>query len=171
MQVDLGRVERPLAFADHVLDPVPLERGLEDPLGVVPLLVGAEPLLGSRRQLRVRRHPEERIEILDELDAGVDLAGHLLLGAEDVRVVLGDVADAQKAVQRAGELVPVQGRALGVADRKVSVAAQLRAEQEHVPRAVHRLQRRMRLIALAGDEEHVLAELLPVAARDPDVVS
>ena len=72
-------------------------------------------------------------------------------------------------MQCARELVPVQGRALGVADRQVAVAAQLRAEQEHVPRAVHRLQRGMRLLALAGDEEHVLAELLPVAARDPDV--
>ena len=95
-------------------------------------------------------------------------AGDLLLGAEDVRVVLGDVADAEEAVQRAGELVPVQRRALGVADRQVAVAAQRGAEQEHVPRAVHRLQRRVRLLALAGDEEHVLAELLPVAARDPD---
>src|SRR6185295_1473506 len=76
-------------------------------------------------------------------------------------------ANAKQAVERARELVPVQRRALGVADREVAVAPELGAEEEHVPRAVHRLQRRMRLLALARDEEHALAELLPVPARDP----
>ena len=115
----------------------------------------------------MRRDVEDRVEILRELDAAVDLRRHLLLGAEDVRVVLGHVADAKQAVKRARELVPVQRRALRIADREIAVAPELGAEEEHVPRAVHRLQRRVRLLALACDEEHVLAELLPVAARDP----
>ena len=54
VQVDLRPVERPLALADHVRDPVPLERRLQDPLGAIPFLVGAEPVLGARRELRVR---------------------------------------------------------------------------------------------------------------------
>ena len=61
------------------------------------------------------------------------------------------------------------GRALRVADRQVAVAAEPRAEEKHVPGAVHRLQARVRLrIVVGDDQEHVLAELVPVAARLPD---
>ena len=43
---------------------------------------------------------EALVEVADEVDHRVDLVLDLLLGDEDVRVVLGDVLDAQEAVQR-----------------------------------------------------------------------
>ena len=88
-----------------------------------------------------------------------------------MRVVLGDVLDAQQAVQRARALVAVQRRGLGVAQRQVAVAAQRGAEEQHVARAVHRLQAERPLLAVR-DEEHLVLELLPVARGLPglDVV-
>src|SRR5918994_313133 len=169
VQVDLRSVEGALAWADDVLDPMPLERRLQDRLGVVPFLRGPETVLRPGRELRVWGDAEDPVQVLGELDAGVDLRRRLLLRAEDVGVVLGDVTDPEEAVQRSRELVPVQGRALGVADRQVAVAPEARAEQEHMPWAVHRLQARVRLgVVVGGDQEHVLAELVPVAARLPD---
>ena len=41
------------------------------------------------------------------------------------------------------------------------------AEEQHVPRAVHRLQIAYGARSSTGDVEHVLAELLPVPGRDP----
>ena len=54
-----------------------------------------------------------------------DLLLDLLLGAEHVRVVLGDVAHPQQPVQGAARLVAMDETLLGVADRQVAVGAQL----------------------------------------------
>ena len=61
-----------------------------------------------------------------------DLVLDLLRSAEDVGVVLRDVADAQQAVQRAARLVAVHEPRLGVADRQVAVGAPLVREELHV---------------------------------------
>ena len=96
-----------------------LQRRLERALRGVPLLVGAEPVLWPRRELGVRGEPEEVVEVVDVLDDAVDLVLDLILGEEDVRVVPGDVLHAQEAVQRPAELVAMERRRPGVAQRQV----------------------------------------------------
>ena len=141
VQVDLRPVERALALADEVVDGVPLERAHELALGEVPLLVGAELVVGPGRELCPRLEPEEAVDVLQIVERAVELGVDLLPRAEDVGVVLRHVADAREPVQRAGELVAVQRRGLGVAQRQVAIAPQRAAEEQHVPRAVHRLDR------------------------------
>src|SRR5205823_6429182 len=116
-------VEGAVALVQLVLDPAPLERRLERGFGEVPLLVRAELVLGARRQLGVRAHPEQVVDELRVVEAAEDLLLDLLTRAEDVRVVLRDVPDAGEAVERARELVPVERRRLGVAKRELAVAA------------------------------------------------
>ena len=122
VEVDLGAVERALAFPDHVAELVPLERVLEPPFRRVPLLVRPEAILRTRRELGMGLESEQAVQVAHVVDAAVDLGRDLLLGAEDVRVVLRDVANAREAVQRSGELVAVQRCSLCVADRQVAVA-------------------------------------------------
>ena len=71
-------------------------------------------------------------------------------------------------MERAAELVAVQRRGLRVAERQLAVAAQPAPEEEHVPGAVHRLEREL-LLLVAEDEEHVLAVVLVVARGDVGV--
>ncbi len=168
MQVDLRPVERTLALADDVADAVPLERLLQPSFGDVPLRFGSEPIVGPGGELGVWLHVEEAVEVTDVVEATVHLRGDLLLGAEDVGVVLRHVADAREAVQGSRELVAVQGRGLGVADGEVAVASELAPEEQHVARAVHGLDAVELLLRVAGDEEHALAELVPVAGSDPE---
>ena len=146
----------------------PLERRAERRLREVPLLVRAELVVGPRGELEARVHAEELVEERGKVEAAEDLRLDLLARAEDVRVVLRHVPDAQQPVQGARRLVAVQRRRLGVAKRQVAVAPELAAEEEHVPRAVHRLQAGARLLPLARDEEHLAAELLPVPGGLPD---
>ena len=108
MQVDLRAVERALAWADDVVDLVPLQGGFERCLRTVPLLVGAEPLVRSRRELGVRCEAEQVVEVPGVFDHPVDLFLDLLLHDEHMRVVLRDVPDPQEAVQRPAPLVSVQ---------------------------------------------------------------
>ena len=129
VQVDLRAVERAVAFVERVLETAPLERRAQRALGEVPLLVGPEPVLGAGRQLEARLELEEVVDELRIVEAAEDLVLDLLAGAEDVRVVLGDVPDPGEPVQGAGALVAVQRRRLGVAQRQLAVAAQLVARR------------------------------------------
>ena len=67
-------------------------------------------------------------------------AGHLLLGAEEVGVVLGEAAHAGHAVEFAGLLPAVDRAELGEAHGQVAVGVRLRGEDLDVVRAVHRLE-------------------------------
>ena len=81
-----------------------------------------------------------------------------------MRVVLGDVLHAQQPVERPALLVAVQCRRLREAKRQLAVAPQPRAEQEHVARAVHRLERETTgALLVADDPEDVLLVVLEVA--------
>ena len=60
------------------------------------------------------------------------------------------------------------GAEFGIADRKLSPRAQPLVEDLHVARARHRFQRH-RQVAIV-ETEHVLAELLPVAAAAPQLL-
>ena len=163
---DLRAVERALArqlFPGHAAG---RQRGAQGGLGLVPGGVVA--------QARFRAQGDLDLHVL-EAEVLVDLQGlamevgdfrlHLVRGAEDVAVVLGEAAHAQDAVQRARGFVAVAGAELAVADGQVAVAVQALVEHLHVARAVHRLERVGALLGLG--EEHVLLVVVPVAGLLP----
>ena len=110
----LRSVERALAGADGVGMPDLLQRHFERGFRLVPDLVRPDPLLRPRRQLDDHILEAEvaidRQDHVVHLDALVD---HLILGAEDVRVVLREVPHAHDAMQRAGWLVAMHLAELG----------------------------------------------------------
>ena len=106
--LELRAVEGALAGIDAGLDLAagPLRDLLQDlrhhPFGVVPQGIGADPLVRPRGELH--QHLVEAEVAVDRQDEIVHLhalVGELLLGAEDVRVVLGEAAHAHQPVQRA----------------------------------------------------------------------
>ena len=155
VEVDLRAVERAVALVQLVLEPAALERALERVLGLVPHLLRAHALLGARGQLEPRLEAELVVDEEAEVEAAQHLLLDLLLGAEHVGVVLGDVAHPQQAMERAAGLVAVHEALLGVADREVAVGARLALVDLHVGRAVHRLQAHG--LALHVREVHVVA--------------
>ena len=167
MEVDLRAVERAVALVQVVLEALPLERRSQGAFGEVPLLVGSELVLGTGRQLEPCLHAEQVVEVGGVVEAAEDLVLDLIGSAEDVRVVLGDVAHAQQPVERAARLVAVERGGLREADRELAIAPELAAEEEHVTRAVHRLQPEGLLVL--RDQEHVVAVLLPVARDLPEL--
>ena len=64
----------------------------------------------------------------------------LLVGAEEVGVVLGEAADAGHAAELAGFFPTVDGAELGEADREIAVAVVIAGVDLDVVRAVHRLE-------------------------------
>src|SRR6266513_4048457 len=140
LDVDLRRIEDTAALVELVRDVACAERRPQRLFGLVPELVGPEPLLGTRREIdRWVRVAEDAQELEREIEDFPDLVLRLLPRAEDVRVVLCETADAEHPVKRAPTLVPIDGAELADAQRKVAVRVDLRLKDLDVARAVHRL--------------------------------
>ena len=108
------------------------------------------------------------VDVVEQLDEARDLVGDLILAAVDVRVVLGELAHAGEASERAGGLVAVEHVLRVIAQREVAVRLLGEAVVQVVRRAVHRLERAVVLACLAVEhEEHVLLVLAPVAGDLP----
>ena len=149
-------------------------------LGPVPHRVAAEALLGAQRQLDgILVEAEIAIDGVEQVAERCDFADQLVLAHEDMRIVLGELAHPHQAVQRAVRLVAVAATELGHADRQLAIAGDTLPEDQHMRRAVHRLDRHQvglaaqhRRVVLArgylvGHHEHVLAIFAPVAALLP----
>ena len=128
MQVDLRPVERAVALVDRRTR-CRAARAPRSAPSVKSHSSSVPSLLSGRVELEARLHPEQVVEVRRVVEAAEDLVLDLLRRAEDVRVVLRDVPHAQQPVQRPGELVAVQRRRLGVAERQLAVAAQPAAEE------------------------------------------
>ncbi|MEY9489802.1 hypothetical protein RKD26_005596 [Streptomyces calvus] len=105
-------------------------------------LVGADELLrvlGGQLQVEVGQAVVAQ-QVQDEGERPVELLRHLLAGAVDVRVVLGEAAGAGQAVHDARLLVPVHGPELEQAQRQFTVGTTARVEDQVVHRAVHGLE-------------------------------
>ena len=107
-----------------------------------------------------------------EVDAGDYFIFNLAGCAEDVRVVLSEAADAQKAVHGSGALVTIDVAELGETDGKIAIAARRIFVDENVAGAVHRFEAILGVVELhgrvhvAGVKALVAADLPELAAHD-----
>ena len=93
----------------------------------------------------------------------------LVLGHEDVRVVLLEAAHAQQPVQGARALEAVQHAPVGEAQWQLAVAARAQVEDHHRVGAVHRLGAVGGLL-VHRDDEDVVAVVLPVPGDLPETL-
>ena len=118
--------------------------------------------------MRTSSKPKSSIDRQDEIVDLEHLLGDLLLGDEDVRVVLGEGAHAHQPVQRARRLEAVHLAELGDLERQVAIGLQPVLEDLDVARAVHRLDDEGALVLFARlHQEHHFAKGRHVAGRDP----
>ena len=139
---DLGSVERGAAGIGYEVESG-LSRYLGERVGRdLPGLVVADGLLGiPRRQLQIEIIETviaEQIE--DEGQQRTQFVTHLLASAVDVCVVLSEPSCAGQPVDHARLLVAVDGAELEETQRKFSIRASTRIEDQVVHRTVHRLQ-------------------------------
>ena len=78
-------------------------------------------VLGHGGQLDLVGQAEQRVNLVEQAGDADDLILDLVLGQQDVRVVLGEAADTEHAVERAGELMTVDQAQLTVPQGQVSV--------------------------------------------------
>ena len=121
VEVDLRTVERPLALPDPVLEPAPPQSLSERVLGVLPGLIRTEPVFRPGGELDPRLESEQLVEVEAEVEAAQHLVLDLLLGAEDVRVVLGELAHAQETMERPAWFMAVDEPLLCQPNRQLAI--------------------------------------------------
>ncbi len=167
--VDLRRIERPAAGVERVGHAVLLQPLAKAVLGALPELVGTEPLLGARGELRTRLEAERRVLLAHEREGQADLVVDLVVAAEDVAVVLRQLADAEHARQNAGALLAEQDRVVGEANGQLAVRVRPGLVDQDLFRAVHRLQARH--VVVVVEDEHVVLVVVPVARCLPQLLA
>ena len=144
-EVGLRAVERRFALGDAQLRQVHASANrFELALGAVPHFRRADVLV-ARRIAEAEPHAivvqaESLEHELGHLQAAAELVGHLVFGAEQVRVVLGEAAHAGHAVQLARLLEAIDGAELRQPHRQVAIAARPALVDHDVVRTVHRLE-------------------------------
>jgi len=108
--------------------------------------------------IRTSVKAEQLVDLVDERDLTFDLSLDLLLGDEEMRVVLSERADPRQSVSDPRSLVTMQSREVGQADRKVAIGVPSCGIDLRVSRTVHRLHAVLALVNLG--EEHVLPEVV-----------
>ena len=135
--------------------------------GQLPVRVAADGFFRPGGELHFVLKPEDGHDLEDEVQDPDDFALHLSGRAEDMGVVLGELAHPGEAVQHPGALVAQHRAQLEVAQRQVPVAADPGLVDQHVGQAVHGLD----AVHLAFDfgEIHVVPVVVPMAGAFPEV--
>src|SRR5580704_14262045 len=105
-----------------------------------------------------------------EVDASFDFTFDLRRHAENVRVVLGETAHAQEAVEHAAAFVAIHGAEFGETHGQIAITAQPRLINEDVARAIHRLELVFGFFDFHG-AEHVVFVKAGVAAGVPELAA
>ena len=122
-------------------------------------------VVGHGGKLDLIRQTEERVDLVKKLRNADDLVLYLILGKEDVRVVLREAAYAEHAVQRAGQLMAVDDAQLAVAQGQLLIGVRLQLVHEDAAGAVHGLYRE--ILAVDDGGVHIILIVIPVAGGLP----
>ena len=108
----------------------------------LPRSVVSQRLLRARGAAHAVLESKLPVNALNKLEAARHLAPHLVLivGTEDVTIVLCEASDSGEAVQRARRLIAMQRREVSEAHWHLTMRARRGVEDEAVSGAAHRLQ-------------------------------
>src|SRR5882724_11103092 len=173
LDVDFGTIER--AFAcDSLIGNVHARQSAGQRIrGVLPVL-GLAGVVFRMRGIPIGEFDFEFVKAESlhyrerKIHAGFHFTLNLRRHAENVRVVLGETANAQQAVQDAAPLVAVNGAEFAEAHGEIAVAAQLGFVDKDVARAIHGLELVVGFFDLDG-AEHAVSVIAGVAAGLPEV--
>src|SRR3954454_8336145 len=138
MELELGPVEGALAREHFIVETGLLERGLEVGFGAIPLLIAADPLVGPGGELHlIVGKAEVAVDEVGQQAEAPGLADQLVTRAEDMPIVLGELANAHDAMEGAVRLVAMATAVFSEPHRQFAIAGNALLEDLDVRRAVH----------------------------------
>ena len=169
LDVDFRTIEGPVALVDLIRLSFLLHGLDKRSRGALPGFVGTDAVFRPGGNEDAVFESEKIHQISGKVHHSDDLVLQLIQGADDMCVILGELADAQESVQRAGLFVAVDNPQLKQAHGQVTVAVQRFAVHQHVPHAVHGLDAMH--VSLDLGEVHVLAVMVVVPGTLPELTA
>lgn len=154
LDVDLGTVEGTISVVEGPGSSKLVKSLGKSGLSLVPLIVGAETLLGSGGELHLESESENAVGVVKEVKNVSNLISDLIIGAENVSIVLLETTDTGEAGKGTGNLVSVQHTEISEPDWHVSVGSDVVIEHEAMSRAIHWLH--TETVTLNLPHEHVI---------------
>ena len=115
--VNLGSIESAIALVVLPRLPVLVQSRPELRLSLVPLLVGANVLFWSCREVEVPGEPEESVYMVKELETTEDLLLDLVSAAKDVSIVLLEPSHASQPGEGPADLIAMEDAEVSVPNR------------------------------------------------------
>lgn len=171
LNVDFRPIECSVPVVELPRYPRVIQSFLELQLGLSPLGIRAHGRLRPCREEKFVLKTKHPVNLVDELEAAENLLLNLVLGTENMCIVLLEPPDPSKPRESSGELVPVQSSEISHSNRQFFVRVGLVLEHEAVAGAVHGLQAlALDLLAFLGlDQVEVVLIVLVVAGYLPEV--
>ena len=139
LDVNLGAVEGTITMVVGPWLAKVVKSSLEGFFGLVPLFLSSETVLWARRKLQLVLEAKETVDVLKEVKRLLNLAGELLLGAENVSIVLLEATNSDQTIEGARDLVSVEHTKVGVPERQVTIAVNVVCKHGAVSGTIHGL--------------------------------
>ena len=169
VKVDLRAVKRAVSLVDNIIQATIVQCLLQTIRRHLPHLIRPHRVLGARRELCLVRQSERAVDLVEEVNRVLDLTLDLIGGHKEMRIILREVADAEKPVQSTRKLMTMDEAQLGKTQRQITVAVQLGTIDEHAAGAVHRLDCIVLFVDLRGI--HILAIVEPMPRGLPELTA
>ena len=180
LDIDLGTVEGTITRIDLpvALSSELIQRLRELSLRLVPELQITHGLLRTSREGQLRTHAKDIVDLLHKVKRGahflLDLHPstchsntYLLLGTEDVAIILLEATDTSETIESTRELITVEDTKVRETERKVSVGTASVLEHEAVTGAVHGLETVLGIITV--EEEHIVSVVVSMTRDLPEI--
>ena len=139
MKIDLRSVKCAVAFIDTIVQAGIVQR-LTQTLGCgLPVLIAAHAVLRSGGKFHMVGKSEFAINLIDQTDDAFDFRRNLFSGHEDMRVILGQAAYPEQAMERTLQFVSVHEAEFAAADRQLPVGMGTAFINQQAAGAVHGL--------------------------------
>mmetsp|Transcript_3226 Transcript_3226/g.8721 ORF Transcript_3226/g.8721 Transcript_3226/m.8721 type:complete len:211 (-) Transcript_3226:1438-2070(-) len=167
VNVDFGAVESavPRVQLPFALAETRIENLFQRFLCLIPHFGVTKIIFRARGKFQGKLVPKDAVDVLHKVDLVVEFLLHLLVGAENVAVVLLEPPHARKTGERATKFVTVQYTKVGKAERELPVGPRTMSKHQAVTRAVHGFQAVDLTLHVEG--KHVFLVHLPVTRSLP----
>ena len=167
MEIYFRAVESAVSFIHHIFQAAMLQGILQRRRGLLPDLIGAHGILRARGELRLVGQAEGGIHLIEQVNGVLYFLLNHRRRDKEMGIILGEVADAEQAVQGTGKLMAVYQAKLTETQGQVAVAVGMGLVDQHTPRAVHGLHCVIFIIYFR--EVHIFLVMIPVARSLPQL--
>ena len=160
MEIDFRAVKCPVAFIYHIVQAQFVQRLSQTVRSHFPVFIASYAVFRPGGKFHMVLKSKQAVYLVDQPGNSLNLLCNLLLGHEDVGIVLGKTADAHQPVKLSRLFMAVHQPQLAHAQGQIPVRPGLRLINQHSARTVHGFYGKVRVVDHRG--VHIFFIMIPM---------